>query len=98
MYARIKDNKVVELTTLDPSQYYVATASKWVPCPEDTVMYAEFDGTDTFTAPALLPQDPPRDLEAEAAADAYLTSAGVTPPVRPPEGEPLPNYGEPAEE
>lgn len=98
MYARIKDNKVVELTTLDPSQYYVATASKWVPCPEDTVLYAEFDGTDTFSAPAPLPQDPPRDLEAEAAADAYLTSIGVTPPVRPPEGEPLPNYGDPAEQ
>lgn len=55
MYARIKDNMVVEKTTLDPALYYSATASSWVPCPYDTPLGAIFDGTDVFT-PTVLPE------------------------------------------
>ena len=85
MYARIKDNKVVELTTLDPSKYYVATASKWVPCPDDTALYAEFDGTDTFTAPPAVPEPVLRILEDEAAEDARCDELGIPRPGNRPE-------------
>jgi len=85
MYARIKNNIVVELTTLDPSQYYVATASKWVPCPADTPMGAEFDGTDVFTPPVFREVTEEEHRMAREAAEAH--AAGLP---YPPEEEEAP--------
>jgi hypothetical protein len=87
MYARIKDNIVVEKTTLNPALYYSATASSWVPCPDDTALGATFDGTDTFTAPAPLPTPALRILEDEAAADAKCDELGIPRPGNRPEND-----------
>lgn len=53
MYARIKNGKVHELTGLDPALHFPATASQWVPCPDDTLPNAEYREADkSFTSAA----------------------------------------------
>ena len=84
-YARIKKGKVREVTTLDPAQYYVATAASWIECPSDVVVNSDYDAEKkTFTAPPA-PIDPTtceRILEHERASDALERNKDCH-PVRP---------------
>lgn len=81
MYARIKNGKVAELTGLDPAVYFPATASAWVPCPDDTQVHAEYSEADqVFTA---VPYERPYNIN----EDGSINPDAVAPTV---EGGPTP--------
>lgn len=83
MYARIKNGKVHELTGLDPAVYFPATASQWVPCPDDTLPNAEYKEADkSFAAPAY---DKPFNEKEDGTIDpdAVVAAREGDPPVMP---------------